>query len=249
MKKLERSHLKRLKEESYVLNTEEEKRIKGGCSLDEMGQGYWIGGNYYWYRTSECTCGSAGYYENGGNNTYTQEQFYNWQGTWYGGYVDGWGYVGPEVTVYGGYGEEGYISGEGGTSIDCAFLCLNYISPGKSAKQYEKEYEEWLQESGAPEELYKDKGLFYTDFKAVYESQAPGGTYTTNLGASGFTRGTAVAVINNNSHAVIIKEKQIDTNGKVYYWGVDPQQDKDNNGKPDTVMIAPEQINQAYICN
>ncbi len=115
MKKLERSHLKRLKEENYVLNKQEEGMVKGGCSLDEMGEGYWIGGNYYWYRTSECTCGSAGYYGYGGN-TYTQEQFNNWQGTWYGGYVDGWGYVGPETTVYGD-DKYGYI-GQGRT--DCA---------------------------------------------------------------------------------------------------------------------------------
>ncbi|MDR1517171.1 MAG: hypothetical protein LBS52_03580 [Dysgonamonadaceae bacterium] len=31
----------------------------------------------------------------------TQQQFDEWIGVWPGGYVDGWGYVGPETVIYG----------------------------------------------------------------------------------------------------------------------------------------------------
>jgi hypothetical protein len=45
----------------------------------------------------------------------TQQQFDEWIGVWPGGYVDGWGYVGPETVIYGSttgnsdaYGYSGY---------------------------------------------------------------------------------------------------------------------------------------------
>ncbi len=113
MKKLERSHLKRLKEESYVLSQEEENSVVGGVTTEEIeawlqqGRGYTDAyGNFYWH-------------ENNGSYAYpfTQDQFDNWQGAWYGGFVYGWGYVGPEVTIGKNTSEywkisDGYLSQE-----------------------------------------------------------------------------------------------------------------------------------------
>ncbi|GAB6121415.1 hypothetical protein [Dysgonomonas termitidis] len=111
MKKLTRTSLSALKRTSTVLTEQQQRAIKGGCSLDQMGVGYWIGGNYYWYRTSECTCGSS--YDSG--NT----------GYGYGGY----NYWGSEPNNYGGYGYNygswGGYPGEG--IMDCVIQSLAYM--------------------------------------------------------------------------------------------------------------------------
>ncbi|GAB6121413.1 hypothetical protein [Dysgonomonas termitidis] len=81
MKKLTRTSLSALKRTSTVLTEQQQRAIKGGCSLDQMGVGYWIGGNYYWYRTSECTCDS-GYTP--GNSGYGYGGYSYWGGSGYG---------------------------------------------------------------------------------------------------------------------------------------------------------------------
>jgi hypothetical protein len=106
MKKIRRNDLKGLTEMFPVFDRETQQKLRGGYTADEiedylnsqldgLGTGYTDGnGNTHWERND----GSSG-------NPYTQEQLDNWEeGCWPGGYVEGWGYVMPDVVVYGGYG-------------------------------------------------------------------------------------------------------------------------------------------------
>ena len=54
------------------------------------------------YGSGNPSYGGDSYY-GGGYKVYTVEEFYNWEGVWPGGYVEGMGYVMGEVVVYGEY--------------------------------------------------------------------------------------------------------------------------------------------------
>jgi hypothetical protein len=94
-----------------VFDSEALQQVRGGYTADEManilmsqlgsyGTSYTDGaGNSYWQRND----GSSSY-------PYSQEQSGSGYGDWQGGYVYGWGYIAPDVFVYGtcGYGSGNY---------------------------------------------------------------------------------------------------------------------------------------------
>lgn len=88
MKKISKKDLQGLRRLFPILGKEEMRRYVGGYS-----NGYWGGGS-----------SGTDYYFDGqcyGSGGITQDEFNNWEGTWYGGWVYGLGYVGPDVNIYG----------------------------------------------------------------------------------------------------------------------------------------------------
>lgn len=94
-RKINRMDLVGLSRNYYVLSREEMKsKMGGGDDGNPPGFGFSDAyGNYFWYRG------------------YSQEDFINWTGPWYGGWVEGWGYVAPETFVYGSYTSYGSFGG------------------------------------------------------------------------------------------------------------------------------------------
>ena len=86
-RKITRMDLVGLSRNYYVLSREEMKSKMGrGEDGNPPGFGFTDAyENYFWYRA------------------YSQEDFINWTEPWYGGWVEGWGYVAPEIFVYGRY--------------------------------------------------------------------------------------------------------------------------------------------------
>jgi hypothetical protein len=155
-KKLTRSSFSALRETATLLDEQEQRAVIGGDYWDD--HGYWqtdASGGMYWTRTSLGNgyyYGDSGYYGGSGYSGYsgygtgsgiiTQDQFFNWQGDWPGGYVEGMGYVPPDTIIYGGSGyyngsgyndDSGYYGGSGysGNSSN-----LYTISPVLSASDF-----------------------------------------------------------------------------------------------------------------
>lgn len=146
MKKITKKDLKGLKQIFPVLEKEEMRRCVGGSSGGYYGDDWFNHGfgsydpygNFHWY------------------SGYTQDEFNNWEGTWYGGWVYGLGYVYPDVYIYGyqgdggsdhygyGYYDDGYYGEDDGskrgdiikTDWACMFNCMNYIDSSRSAQEY-----------------------------------------------------------------------------------------------------------------
>ena len=121
-KKLTRSSFSALRETATLLDEREQRAVIGGdywddygvWQIDSSGNSYWTrtsdGGGYYYgdsgyYSDSGGYYGGSGYYSGsdyyGGSGSYTQDQLFNWQGDWTGGYVEGWGWVPADVVVAG----------------------------------------------------------------------------------------------------------------------------------------------------
>jgi hypothetical protein len=86
MKKLKRLNLSGLSKESIVLDREMEQRVIGGLRTDADGIVYW-----------------------------SQDEFeaLSDKGLWDGGYVDGWGYTGSGVAIFGSTPSRAYNYGSG----------------------------------------------------------------------------------------------------------------------------------------
>lgn len=98
MKKITKTNLQGLRQLFPVLGKEEMRCHVGGNSGGYYGDdwlnhgfgGYDPDGNYTWH------------------SGYTQDEFDNWKGPWYGGWVYGLGYVYPDVNVYDYQGGAGF---------------------------------------------------------------------------------------------------------------------------------------------
>lgn len=98
MKKITKTNLEGLLQLFPVLGKEEMRSHLGGNSDGYYGNGWFdhgFGGydpygNYYWH------------------SGYTQDEFNNWEGPWYGGWVYGLGWVAPDTNIYGHYPSYGY---------------------------------------------------------------------------------------------------------------------------------------------
>ena len=97
MKKITKTNLHGLRQLSPVLGKEEMQCHVGGNSDAYYGNdwlnhgfgGYDSDGNYTWH------------------SGYTKDEFDNWEGPWYGGWVYGLGYVYPDANIYGYQGGAG----------------------------------------------------------------------------------------------------------------------------------------------
>ena len=97
MKKITKTNLQGLRQLFPVLGKEEMRCHVGGNSDGYYGDdwlnhgfgGYDPDGNYTWH------------------SGYTKDEFDNWEGPWYGGWVYGLGYVYPDVNIYGYQGGAG----------------------------------------------------------------------------------------------------------------------------------------------
>ncbi|WP_278716983.1 TIGR04149 family rSAM-modified RiPP [Bacteroides caecimuris] len=95
MKKITKTNFQGLRQLFSVLGKEEMRHYVGGTSGGYYYTGGWNGnGGYY---------GSPG---SGGSSYYSQYDFDNWEGPWYGGWVEGMGWVAPDTYIY-GYKPEG----------------------------------------------------------------------------------------------------------------------------------------------
>lgn len=217
MKKLSRTSLSALKNASIVLTEQQQRAVKGGCSLEDMGVGYWSGNNYYWYRTSECTCGSGGYglgeYGSGGYGS----GGYNSGG--YGGY---YGYMGNGSS--GGYGHsDGGYWGQG--TKDCALQAIASIT-GLSVEKVWGYAADVIQHNLNVSEGYAQTmaglPLSESDIEAVLQ-KAGGGCYEVDLNKlSSTTFNNSIGLINGH----VVRVTSYDSSTGTVHW-IDPQ----NNNK------------------
>ena len=85
MKKITKTNFQGLRQLFPVLEKEEMRHYVGGSSDGYYYNSGWNGsGDYY---------GSSG---SGDSSYYSQYDFDNWEGPWYGGWVEGMGWVAPE---------------------------------------------------------------------------------------------------------------------------------------------------------
>jgi hypothetical protein len=152
MKTITRRDLKRLTEIFPVYNETQRKSVVGGktgtewwwdwmnavtyASPESITQNYgsqgsvgnliYSGSNYSSYQYS----GTTGHSGPEGTVWYTQEQLVNWPGEWPGGYVEGWGYVEPDVVIYGSSGSYG-SSGTSNSFGDGRFINQYHINGPK----------------------------------------------------------------------------------------------------------------------
>ena len=97
MKKITKTNFQGLRQLFPVLEKEEMRHYIGGNSGGYYYTGGWNGnGGYY---------GSPG---SGDSSYYSQYDFDNWEGPWYGGWVYGMGWVAPDTDIYGHYPSGGY---------------------------------------------------------------------------------------------------------------------------------------------
>jgi len=106
-KRLTRDSFSALRETAIVLDEREQRAVKGGDYWSENGVGYYdSNGNYYWTCTSNDS--SVGYYSSSGYNSgsnyssgsgswISQSTYYNWSGTWPGGWGEGLGYIAADT--------------------------------------------------------------------------------------------------------------------------------------------------------
>lgn len=101
MKKISKSNLSGLKILFPVYGEEAMKKVIGGLSTDDWASFLlsYLGDSGRTYVDSN---GNLSWHVNNGSwqYPYTQSQFEN-SPQWYGGFVEGWGYVLPEVVIYG----------------------------------------------------------------------------------------------------------------------------------------------------
>ena len=90
MKKITKTNFQGLRQLFPVLGKEEMRHYVGGTFDGYYYTGGWNSdGGYY---------GSPGF---GGSSYYSQYDFDNWEGPWYGGWVEGMGWVAPDAYIYG----------------------------------------------------------------------------------------------------------------------------------------------------
>ena len=90
MKKITKTNFQGLRQLFPVLGKEEMRHYVGGTFDGYYYTGGWNSdGGYY---------GSPGF---GGSSYYSQYDFDNWEGPWYGGWVEGMGWVAPDTYIYG----------------------------------------------------------------------------------------------------------------------------------------------------
>ena len=90
MKKITKTNFQGLRQLFPVLGKEEMRHYVGGTFGGYYYTGGWNSdGGYY---------GSPGF---GGSSYYSQYDFDNWEGPWYGGWVEGMGWVAPDAYIYG----------------------------------------------------------------------------------------------------------------------------------------------------
>ena len=90
MKKITKTNFQGLRQLFPVLEKEEMRHYIGGTFGGYYYTGGWNGdGGYY---------GSSG---SSGSSYYSQYDFDNWEGPWYGGWVEGMGWVAPDTYIYG----------------------------------------------------------------------------------------------------------------------------------------------------
>ena len=90
MKKITKTNFQGLRQLFPVLGKEEMRHYVGGT----------LGGYYYTGGWNS----DGGYYGSpdfGGSSYYSQYDFDNWEGPWYGGWVEGMGWVAPDTYIYG----------------------------------------------------------------------------------------------------------------------------------------------------
>ena len=90
MKKITKTNFQGLRQLFPVLGKEEMRHYVGGTFDGYYYTGGWNSdGGYY---------GSPG---SGDSSYYSQYDFNNWEGPWYGGWVEGMGWVAPDADIYG----------------------------------------------------------------------------------------------------------------------------------------------------
>ncbi|MCY6313423.1 TIGR04149 family rSAM-modified RiPP [Bacteroides faecis] len=90
MKKITKTNFQGLRQLFPVLEKEEMRHYVGGTFGGYYYTGGWNSdGGYY---------GSPG---SGDSSYYSQYDFNNWEGPWYGGWVEGMGWVAPDADIYG----------------------------------------------------------------------------------------------------------------------------------------------------
>lgn len=214
MKKITKKDLRGLEQLFPVLEKEEMRRCVGGSSGGYYGDD-WLNhgfgsydsyGNYYWH------------------SGYTQDEFNNWEGTWYGGWVYGLGYVYPDVNIYGyqgeggsgyygyGYYDDGYY-GEGngykkGAIIEsdwaCMFNCMNFVNSSKSAQEY---YELFTSTSGL--DASEVGGLPYEYHITALEACGFSCEETKSITGGGY-KFIAIIQAGERTHAIVITDKNKD---------------------------------------
>ncbi|MFV0587895.1 hypothetical protein [Bacteroides reticulotermitis] len=224
MKKITKKDLRGLEQLFPVLEKEEMRRCVGGSSGGYYGDD-WLNhgfgsydpyGNYYWH------------------SGYTQDEFNNWEGTWYGGWVYGLGYVYPDVNIYGYQGEggsgyygyayydDGYYGEDDGNKRGaiiesdwaCMFNCMNYLDSSRSAEEY-YEYFTSIFRIDASEV----GGIPYEYHIAALKACGFSCEETNSMTVSGKVTYEQLAIIdpgNGRTHAVIIKSIDENGNANVY---------------------------------
>ena len=90
MKKITKTNFQGLRQLFPVLEKEEMRHYVGGSSDGYYYNSGWNGcGDYY------------GFPGSGDSSYYSQYDFDNWEGPWYGGWVEGMGWVAPDAYIYG----------------------------------------------------------------------------------------------------------------------------------------------------
>ena len=164
---------------------------------------------------------------------YTKDEFDNWEGPWYGGWVYGLGYVYPDVNIYGyqggtgsgyygfGYYGYGYVDngyGDNGGSNDgnkrgdiiksdwaCMFNCMNYLDSSKSAQEY---YEYFTSIFGI--DAFEEGGLPYEYHVTALRACGFSCEETSSITGGGYHFLAIIDPGNGRTHAVIITEKNGD---------------------------------------
>ena len=90
MKKITKTNFQGLRQLFPVLGREEMRHYVGGTF-----------GGYYYTGGWNSDGGYYGSSDFGGSSYYSQYDFDNWEGPWYGGWVEGMGWVAPDTYIYG----------------------------------------------------------------------------------------------------------------------------------------------------
>ena len=130
MKKITKTNFQGLRQLFPVLEKEEMRRYVGGNSDGYYYNSGWNGcGDYY------------GFPGSGDSSYYSQYDFDNWEGPWYGGWVYGMGYVYPDVNIYGTYGGPKYTLDDlfywEGTWNGGYVVGVGYVGPDNNVTTYD----------------------------------------------------------------------------------------------------------------
>ncbi|UVQ21791.1 hypothetical protein NXX60_19035 [Bacteroides thetaiotaomicron] len=142
----------------------------------------YVGGNSdgYYYNSGWNGCGDYyGFPGSGDSSYYSQYDFDNWEGPWYGGWVYGMGYVYPDVNIYGTYGGPKYTLDDlfywEGTWNGGYVVGVGYVGPDNNVTTYDPNK---LPQTGV--EIYDM--MYCSGFDLGYEAGQSGSTWA-NVGA------------------------------------------------------------------